>query len=71
MQQKIAAESRSIPCPVSCPMHMLHTYLASNLEKKISASQVVVWYDPRKEFVSFIRELAPDGEGSTQNPQYG
>lgn len=47
-------------------MHMLHSYLASNLEKKISASQVVVWYDPREEFVSFIRELASDGGSNTQ-----
>jgi hypothetical protein len=47
-------------------MHMLHSYLASNLEKKISASQVVVWYDPRQEFVSFVRELASDGGGSIQ-----
>lgn len=47
-------------------MHMLHSYLASNLEKKINASQVVVWYDPREEFVPFIRELTSDGGGSTQ-----
>lgn len=47
-------------------MHLLHTYLADSLEKKIKQSQVVVWYDPRSEFSAFIQELAPKGEDLVQ-----
>ena len=38
-------------------MHPFHNYLATLIEKKIQNSTVVVFYDPKTEFKSFIAEL--------------
>ena len=38
-------------------MHPLHDDIARLLADKVRASGVVVWYDPRSEFVEFTREL--------------
>jgi hypothetical protein len=38
-------------------MHPLHEYLVKQLVEKLRARRVVVWYDPRREFVPFIEEL--------------
>ena len=38
-------------------MHPLHNYVAMLLGEKLKARKVIVWYDPRCEFVPFIDEL--------------
>ena len=38
-------------------MHPFHDYVASQLADKLKARQVVVWYDPRREFVPFVAEV--------------
>lgn len=42
-------------------MHPLHDYIAKQVAERLKARQVVVWYDPRGEFRSFIAELAAGG----------
>ena len=39
-------------------MHPLHAYIAAALGKMAEDRRVVVWYDPRREFLPFIDELA-------------
>lgn len=38
-------------------MHLLHEYVAKQLADRIKARHLVVWYDVRREFASFIAEL--------------
>lgn len=38
-------------------MHPLHDYIARNLAERIKTRHLVVWYDPRREFLQFIGEL--------------
>jgi len=38
-------------------MHPLHDYLAKQLADKLKARRVVVWYDQRRDFASFVTEL--------------
>jgi hypothetical protein len=44
-------------------MHPLHEYVAKQLAERIKVRRTVVWYDPRKEFASFVAEVrgAPKG----------
>ncbi len=42
-------------------MHPLHDYLAKQLSDKLAKRDVVVWYDPRREFAPFIDELRGGG----------
>lgn len=41
-------------------MHPLHDYIARQIGKKLEERGVVVWYDPRSEFVTFVDELAAE-----------
>lgn len=48
-------------------MHPLHDYVAKQLAEKLKARKLVVWYDTRREFVSFIGEVrgsAKTGRGA-------
>jgi hypothetical protein len=38
-------------------MHPLHDYISKQLAERLKARKVVVWYDVRREFASFIAEL--------------
>jgi hypothetical protein len=38
-------------------MHPLHNYVAEQLAEKLKTKKLVVWYDPRCEFISFIGEV--------------
>ena len=38
-------------------MHPLYEYIAKQLADKLKARKIVVWYDPRREFVPFVAEL--------------
>lgn len=38
-------------------MHPLHEYIAKQLASRVGKHHVVVWYDARQEFLSFIAEL--------------
>src|SRR5258705_11919921 len=38
-------------------MHPLHEYVAKQLAEKLKAKKLVVWYDARGEFVSFVDEV--------------
>jgi hypothetical protein len=38
-------------------MHPLHDYIAQQVTEKLKSRRVVVWYDPRSEFVPFIEEM--------------
>lgn len=38
-------------------MHPLHDYVAKQLAERIKSRKVVVWYDPRSEFPTFVDEL--------------
>lgn len=38
-------------------MHPLHDYIVKQLADKLKARKIVVWYDPRHEFASFVAEL--------------
>ncbi|MBB3525934.1 PglZ domain-containing protein [Rhizobium sp. NZLR1b] len=38
-------------------MHPLHDYISKQLAERLKARKVVVWYDLRREFASFIAEL--------------
>lgn len=38
-------------------MHPLHNYLAKQLSEKIKSRRIVVWYDQRFEFASFVSEV--------------
>lgn len=38
-------------------MHPLHDYVAKQLAERLKARRVVVWYDVRREFASFIDEV--------------
>jgi len=39
-------------------MHPLHAQIATTLAKMVADHRVVVWYDPRREFLPFVDELA-------------
>lgn len=38
-------------------MHPLHDYISKQLAERLKARKVVVWYDVRREFASFVAEL--------------
>ena len=38
-------------------MHPFHDYVAEKLAEKLRAKKLVVWYDPRSEFASFVGEV--------------
>ena len=38
-------------------MHPLHNYVAKQLADKLKSRRVVVWYDPRSDFVPFLGEV--------------
>ncbi|RWC69663.1 MAG: PglZ domain-containing protein, partial [Mesorhizobium sp.] len=38
-------------------MHPLHDYISKQLAERLKARKVVIWYDVRREFASFIGEL--------------
>jgi hypothetical protein len=38
-------------------MHPLHDYIAQQVAEKLKSRRLVVWYDPRCEFVPFIEEV--------------
>lgn len=38
-------------------MNPLHDYISKLLAEKLKARKVVVWYDPRQEFLSYVREV--------------
>src|SRR5882762_1372990 len=46
-------------------MHPLHEYVAKQLAERLKARRVLVWYDARREFASFIAEIrgAPKAAG--------
>jgi hypothetical protein len=48
--------------------HPFHDYLASQLEKMLRDDRVVVFYDPRGEFESFLEELEAAGTGRGDLP---
>ena len=37
-------------------MNALHDYVAKQLAGKLKAKRLVVWYDPHREFTSFMAE---------------
>jgi hypothetical protein len=48
-------------------MHPLHDYVAKQLAEKLKAKKLVVWYDARREFESFVGEVrggAKTGRGA-------
>jgi hypothetical protein len=45
-------------------MHQLHAAIARSLAEKLRERRVVVWYDPRGEFVPFINELRGQTHGA-------
>ena len=42
-------------------MHALHDYLAGQLGEQLAKRSIVVFYDPREEFLPFFDELTADG----------
>jgi hypothetical protein len=48
-------------------MHPLHEYIARQVADWLRARSVVVWYDPRREFVPFVAELR-DGRPNQVGP---
>lgn len=44
-------------------MHPFHDYIAGQIVEKLKKHYVVVFYDPRKEFLPFVEEIAAQGEG--------
>ena len=44
--------------------HFLHDYIAGQLNEHLGRRRVVVWYDPCREFASFVRELAGEHVGT-------
>jgi hypothetical protein len=49
--------------------HAFHLYLAGTLDKMLREDRVVVFYDPRTEFLDFIDELAVVGTGRGDLPR--
>jgi hypothetical protein len=47
-------------------MHPLHEYISKQLAEKLKARKVVVWYDPRREFASFIAEMRGSARTSAE-----
>jgi hypothetical protein len=47
-------------------MHPLHDYVAGLLSEKLKSRKVVVWYDARREFQPFLRELRSGARASNQ-----
>ena len=47
-------------------MHPLHEYILRQLGEKLKARKVVVWYDPRREFVPFIAEMRGGARSSDE-----
>lgn len=39
-------------------MNAFHEYLASTIAERLRARRIVVWYDPRREWSSFVDELS-------------
>ncbi|MCP4384030.1 MAG: PglZ domain-containing protein [Hyphomicrobiales bacterium] len=44
--------------------HLLHDYVAQQLEGHIRDRGIVVWFDPRGEFETFVAELTPSDSGA-------
>jgi len=44
------------------PMHPLHDYISAQLAANLRRRHVVVWYDPRSEFASFVGELRTEAK---------
>jgi len=38
-------------------MNPLHDYISKQLAEKLKVRKIVVWYDPRQEFLSYVREV--------------
>jgi PglZ domain len=51
--------------------HILHDYVAQQLERHIADRRVVVWFDPRKEFGGFVAELGGAGASGLVPVQVG
>lgn len=51
--------------------HPFHKYIATQLEKLLKERRVVVFYDPRGEFVPFVEELQPRDTGDLPVVQLG
>ena len=48
--------------------HSLHDYVADQLAGRLVERRIVVWYDPRSEFESFIGELNVGNDVSAPTP---
>jgi hypothetical protein len=48
-------------------MHALHDYVAKQLAERLKFTKVVVWYDARSEFATFVREVR-GGVGAGSDP---
>ena len=46
-------------------MNQLFDYLAEQLATKLKSKKVLVWYDPRNEFDTFVLEIVGDGAFQT------
>lgn len=44
--------------------HLLHAYISRQLAVHLRERRVVVWFDPRAEFTSYVRELTDDAHES-------
>jgi hypothetical protein len=42
--------------------HLLHSYIGDQLAERLARHRLVVWYDPRDEFATFIEELGGDAD---------
>lgn len=49
-------------------MHVFHDYIAKQLNERLKQKSVIVWYDPRCEFYSFIDELLSTADRSSKVP---
>jgi hypothetical protein len=49
-------------------MHAFHDYIAKQLSERLKQKRVVVWYDSRSEFRSFINELLSAADSSSKVP---
>jgi hypothetical protein len=49
-------------------MHPLHEYISKQLAEKLKARNVVIWYDPLREFAPFIAETRGGGRTAGSRP---
>jgi len=45
-------------------MTLLHDYIADQLSRRVAKRRVVVWFDPRREFIDFVDELERVGDNA-------